>query len=41
MKLNQRDSIPELILFAPDGTILIRDNRIDAIEKKLAEVFFE
>lgn len=26
---------------APDGTILIRDNRIDAIEKKLAEVFFE
>ena len=36
------DAIPELILFAPDGTILVRgNNRMDAIEQKLAEVFPE
>jgi hypothetical protein len=29
------------ILFAPDGTILLRGNRMDAIEQKLAEIFSE
>ena len=31
--------IPEIILFAPDGTILARGLRGDEIEKKLAEIF--
>ena len=35
------NSIPEIILFSPDGTILIRDNRVDTIEKKLTEIFSE
>ena len=35
------NSIPEIILFAPDGTILLRGNRMDAIEQKLAEIFSE
>ena len=35
------DSIPELILFAPDGTIIIRDWRCEVIEQKLAEIFPE
>ena len=35
------DSIPELILFAPDGTIIIRDWRGEVIEQKLAEIFSE
>ena len=36
------DTIPELILFALDGTILVRgNNRMDAIEQKLTEVFPE
>ena len=35
------NSIPEIILFAPDGTIILRDNRGEAVEKKLAEIFSE
>ena len=35
------DAIPEIILLAPDGTILLRGNRMDAIEQKLAEIFSE
>ena len=33
--------IPEIILFAPDGTILARGLRGEEIEKKLAEIFPE
>ena len=33
------DGIPEIILFAPDGTIVARGLRGDAIEEKLAEIF--
>ena len=33
------DAIPQIILFAPDGTILARDLRGEEIEKKLAEIF--
>lgn len=33
------DGIPHIILFGPDGTILARDLRGDAIEKKLSEIF--
>ena len=33
--------IPEIILFAPDGTILARGLRGEDIEKKLAEIFGE
>ena len=33
------DGIPHIILFGPDGTILSRDLRGDAIEKKLSEIF--
>lgn len=32
-------AIPEIILFAPDGTIVARGLRGDSIEKKLAEIF--
>ena len=39
--LKRADAIPEIILFAPDGTILLRGNRMDAIEQKLAEIFSE
>ena len=35
------NGIPEIILFAPDGTILSRGLRGDKIEKKLAEIFKE
>ena len=35
------DAIPEIILFAPDGTILARGLRGNEIEKKLAEIFGE
>ena len=35
------NSIPEIILFAPDGTILARGLRGEALEKKLAEVLGE
>ena len=31
--------IPEIILFAPDGTILARGLRGNEIEKRLAEIF--
>ncbi|MBQ7463127.1 MAG: TlpA family protein disulfide reductase, partial [Bacteroidaceae bacterium] len=34
-------SIPEIILFAPDGTILARGLRGEEIEKRLAEIFKE
>ena len=33
------NAIPEIILFAPDGTIVARGLRGDSIEKKLAEIF--
>ena len=33
------NSIPELILFAPDGTIVARGLRGEEIEQKLAEIF--
>ena len=33
------NGIPEIILFAPDGTILARGLRGEEIEKKLAEIF--
>ena len=35
------ESIPEIILFAPDGTILTRGLRGEEIEKKLEEIFRE
>lgn len=35
------DAIPEIILFAPNGTILARGLRGNEIEKKLAEIFGE
>ena len=35
------DIIPETILFAPDGTILVRGLRGEEIENKLAEIFGE
>ena len=35
------NGIPEIILFAPDGTILARGLRGNEIEKKLAEIFGE
>ena len=35
------NSIPELILFAPDGTILARGLRGEEIDAKLAEIFTE
>ena len=35
------NSIPELILFAPNGTILLRANRGEEVEQKLAEIFSE
>ena len=35
------DAIPQIILFAPDGTILARDLRGEEIEKKLSEIFPE
>ena len=35
------NGIPEIILFAPDGTILARGLRGEEIEKKLSEVFKE
>ena len=34
-------SIPEIILFAPDGTILARGLRGDELGKKLKEIFGE
>ena len=34
-----QESIPEIILFAPDGTILARCLRGNEIESKLAEIF--
>ena len=33
------EGIPQIILFGPDGTIVARDLRGDAIEEKLAEIF--
>lgn len=33
------NGIPEIILFAPDGTILARGLRGNEIEKKMAEIF--
>ena len=33
------DAIPQIILFAPDGTLLARDLRGEEIENKLAEIF--
>jgi hypothetical protein len=33
------NSIPEIILFAPDGTIVARGLRGDALEQRLAEIF--
>lgn len=33
------NSIPEIILFAPDGTIVARGLRGEALEKKLEEIF--
>ena len=35
------NGIPEIILFAPDGTILARGLRGEEIEKKLAAIFNE
>jgi hypothetical protein len=35
------NGIPEIILFAPDGTILARGLRGNEIEKKMAEIFVE
>ena len=35
------DIIPETILFAPDGTILVRGLRGEEIQNKLAEIFGE
>jgi hypothetical protein len=35
------NGIPEIILFAPDGTILARGLRGNEIEKKMAEFFVE
>ena len=35
------NSIPELILFAPNGTILLRANRGEEVEQRLAEIFSE
>ena len=35
------DAIPEIILFDPNGTILVRGLRGNEIEKKLAEIFGE
>ena len=35
------DAIPQIILFAPDGTILARGLRGEEIEKKLSEIFPE
>jgi thiol-disulfide isomerase/thioredoxin len=35
------DALPETILFAPDGTILVRGLRGEEIENKLAEIFGE
>ena len=31
--------IPHIILFAPDGTILVRGLRGEAIERRLTEIF--
>ena len=33
------DAIPEIILFAPDGTIIARGLRGEVLEKKLTEIF--
>ena len=33
------DAIPEIILFAPDGTILARSLSMDELEAKLQEIF--
>ncbi|MDO4995000.1 MAG: TlpA disulfide reductase family protein [Bacteroidales bacterium] len=33
------EGIPQIILFGPDGTIVARDLRGDAIEEKLAEIY--
>ena len=33
------EGIPQIILFGPDGTIVARDLRGEAIEAKLAEIY--